>query len=167
MARGRLVDSEIQHWVEGTMPKGPKALERLHPFSRAFIALTRRLHLSPVASQVVVRDEKCNIATLVDFVFLNAKERSVVVELKTGFEGYNDVSNGRMRAEFAHLTNSPGNQHRVQLALTHAMFETTFPELGAADALLIRMTSTGAHVRSLDRRDSAAARAAMQKGINF
>jgi hypothetical protein len=167
MARGRLVDSEIQRWVEGTMPKGPKALKNLHPFSRAFIALTQRLHLTPVASQVVVRDERCNIATLVDFVFLNAKARTVVIELKCGFEGYNEVSTGRMQGEFSYLTNSPANQHRVQLALTHSMFETTFPELGVADGLLIRMTTKGAHVRSLDKREKLAARKAVRKGSSF
>ena len=183
MARGRQVDNEIQRWIQegdaqgavplkphrsvrgSKVPKGPQPL--LHPFSRAFIALTERLRLTPVASQVVVRDEQCNIATLVDAVFLNAKGRVVVVELKTGFEGYNDVSTGRMLAEFAHLSNAPANQHKVQLAFTHAMFEMTFPEFGSADALLIRMTSEGAHVRSLIERDSAAARRAMRKGSSF
>ena len=185
MARGRQVDNEIQRWVQegaaqGATPlKPPRGLERskdpkgkegtqaLHPFSRAFIALTQRLHLTPVATQVVVRNEQCNIATLVDAVFLNAKGRIVVVELKTGFEGYNDVSTGRMLAEFAYLTNAPASQHRVQLAFTKEMFEMTFPEFGDVDGLLIRMTSTGAHVRSLDQRDSAAARAAMRKGSKF
>ena len=165
LARGRLVDNEIQQWIQGTTPKGAKP--QLHPFSRAFIALTQRLRLTPVATQVVVRDERCNIATLVDAVFLNAVGRTVVIELKTGLEGYNDVSTGRMRAEFAHLTNSPANQHKVQLAFTHAMFETTFPEFGVADALLIRMTSAGAHVRSLHPRESAAARLAMQQASSF
>ena len=180
MARGRQVDNEIQRWIQegddaqGAVPlknkkiKIPKGAQPLlHPFSRAFIALTERLRLTPVASQVVVRDERCNIATLVDAVFLNAKGRVVVVELKTGFEGYNDVSTGRMLAEFAHLSNAPANQHKVQLAFTHAMFEMTFPEFGSADALLIRMTSEGAHVRSLIERDSAAARRAMRKGSSF
>jgi len=192
MARGRQVDNEIQRWIQegdvqgavplkphrsvraSKVPKGAQPLQGgtgaqplLHPFSRAFIALTERLRLTPVASQVVVRDEQCNIATLVDAVFLNAKGRVVVVELKTGFEGYNDVSTGRMLAEFAHLSNAPANQHKVQLAFTHAMFEMTFPEFGSADALLIRMTSEGAHVRSLIERDSAAARRAMRKGSSF
>jgi len=173
MARGRQVDNEIQRWIqEGDVPLKNKKHKvpfhgELHPFSRAFIALTERLRLTPVASQVVVRDERCNIATLVDAVFLNAKGRVVVVELKTGFEGYNDVSTGRMLAEFAHLSNAPANQHKVQLAFTHAMFEMTFPEFGSADALLVRMTSEGAHVRSLIERDSAAARRAMRKGSSF
>jgi hypothetical protein len=147
--------------------EGARPWPSFHPFSRAFIALTERLRLTPVATQVVVRDERCNIATLVDAIFLNPKGRVVVVELKTGFEGYNDVSTGRMHAEFAHLTNAPANQHKVQLAFTHAMFERTFPEFGSTDALLIRMTSDGAHVRSLIERDSAAARRAMQKGSSF
>jgi hypothetical protein len=188
MARGRQVDNEVQRWIQGiaqgdaqgTAPfkprqgvrasigsKGVKGAQPLHPFSRAFIALTERLRLTPVSTQVVVRDERCNIATLVDAVFLNTKGRVVLVELKTGFEGYNDVSTGRMRGEFSHLSNAPANQHKVQLAFTHAMFEMTFPEFGSADALLIRMTSEGAHVRSLLERDSSAARRAMQKGSSF
>jgi hypothetical protein len=170
MARGRLVDHEIQRWVEnskGIAVNASNITKTFHPFSRAFIALTQRLRLTPVSTQVVVRDETCNIATLVDAVFLNSSGRVVVVELKTGFEGYNDISTGRMHAEFAHLTYAPANQHSVQLAFTHAMFESTFPEFGAADALLIRMTSYGAHVRSLCPRERAAARQAMQQASSF
>jgi len=172
LARGRQVDTEIQHWVTaggGARKKSSKrtVVPALHPFSRAFIALTQRLRLTPVATQVVVRDENCNLATLVDVVFLNTDGRIVVVELKTGFEGYNHVSSGQMRAEFAHHTNAPANQHKVQLAFTHAMFEKTFPEFGSADGLLIRMTTEGAHVRSLTERDKLAARRAMRQGSSF
>jgi hypothetical protein len=158
-ARGRLVDREVQRWVQdgGGKVKNPK---KLHLFSRAFIALTHRLGLSAVGAQVIVRDEQCDIATLVDAVFVNKNGRVVVVELKTGFEGYNESHNGRMRAEFSHLTNSPANQHRVQLAFTHAMFQRTFPEFGEAGALLIRMTSSGAHVTSLGAKDKKAAQKA-------
>jgi hypothetical protein len=169
MARGRQVDTEIQHWMaRGFAKQGDKGrAPPLHPFSRAFIALVTRLRLTPVATQVVCRDESCNIATLVDAVFLNAQGRIVVVELKTGFEGYNDASNGRMRGEFRHLTNAPANQHKVQLAFTQIMFERTFPEFKQVDALLIRITSGGAHVRSLGRRELAAARAATRQAGRF
>ena len=163
MARGRLVDNEVQRWMEKGLAPSPS----LHPFSRGFIALVTRLRLTPVATQVVCRDESCNIATLVDAVFLNAQGRIVVVELKTGFDGYNDSSNGRMREDFKHLSNSPHNQHKVQLAFTQVMFEKTFPEFGVTDALLIRMTGDGAHVRSLGSREAHAARLATRQEGNF
>jgi hypothetical protein len=58
----------------------------------------------------------------VDAVFVNSKGNTVVVELKTGFEGYNETSTGKMRGVFSNLTDCLANQHKVQLALTSAMF---------------------------------------------
>ena len=163
-ARGRLVDREVQRWIQAGGGRVKKSA-KLHLFSRAFIALTRRLELTPLAAQVVVRDEKCDIGTLVDGVFLNASGRVVVVELKTGFEGYKERSTGRMLAEFSHQTNSPVNQHGVQLAFTHNMFQRTFPQLGAIDALLIRMTGDGADVRGLSELDKKAVKRARRHSL--
>ena len=98
---------------------------------------------------MVVRDEESDVATLADGVFVDKEGSTVVLELKTGFENYNDRSTGNMKGDFSFLTNCPGNQHRVQLALTAEMFEKTFPELGAVKTILVRMTSKGAHVVKL------------------
>lgn len=168
MARGRLVDNQIQKWIKHALclePSRQFKTKKLHLFARAFIELTKKLDWKPIGTQVVVRDERCNIATLVDSVFVNAKGQVVVVELKTGFDGYNDVSNGRMKDGFAYLTNAPSHQHQLQLAFTRCMFESTFPEFGQVQAMLIRMTNTGAHVRSLDPRIEKTARAIVRSGV--
>lgn len=145
MARGRLVDDQVRRWIQGKMKKS--YLKKCHPFARAFVELTENvLKLSPVGAQVVVRDEESNLATLADGVFVDRRGRTVVLELKTGFENYNDKGTGKMKGVYSFLSNCPGNQHRVQLALTAEMFEKTFPELGAVKPLLVRMTSAGAHV---------------------
>jgi hypothetical protein len=169
MSRGRRVDAEIQKWVKRQISSphaktNPKMHKKLHLFSRAFIALTHRLQLVPIGTQVVVRDEQCDIATLVDVVFVDKSGGVVVVELKTGFEGYNERSNARMKREFSSITNAPVNQHHMQLAFTHHMFEHTFPEFGSAAALLIRMTDTGAHVRSLDKHVQKIVRRVLAQG---
>jgi len=158
MARGRLVDRQVELWIRG----GKVNRKKFHPFSRAFIALTERLCLKPVGAQVVVRDESCNIATLVDAVFLDPKGRVVLVELKTGFEGYNETSTGLMHGAFSYMTNCPANQHQVQLAFTQMMFQRTFPEFGTVTALVVRMTSAGAHVRAIGSREKTAVRLAQK-----
>lgn len=148
MARGRLVDDQVRRWIQGKVEK--KNRKKFHPFARAFIELTEKvLRLSPAGAQVVVRDEESDLATLADAVFVDRKGKTVVLELKTGFENYNEKFTGNMRGGFSFLTNCPGNQHKVQLALTAEMFEKTFPELGAVKSLLVRMTSAGAHVVKL------------------
>ena len=174
MSRGRRVDVEVERWIK-SRARGPHPLrpplersvnpsrpsvtsrggtplleEPTHPLARAFVALTRRLGLVPVGAQVVVRDEQVDLATLVDGVFVDQRGRVVLVELKCGFEGYNDVGNGRMRAPFQKFTNAPKNQHQLQLAFTRCMFERTFPEFGRVDARIVRMTDRGAHVTRID-----------------
>jgi len=172
--RGNLVDHQVQAWIKGALKDAtPSTPERkaacldasLHQFSRAFIELTQRLELTPIGTQVVVQNEQCNIATLVDAVFLNTQGHIVLVELKTGFDGYNDASNGDMNADFAFLSNAPANQHQIQLAFTQCMFESTFKEFGEVHAVVIRMTDSGAHVTPLDRRIFQTTQAILQKGI--
>lgn len=165
MSRGRLVDGQIQKWIKSRNDIIKKKPPTMHLFARAFVELTKKLKLTPIGTQIVVRDERCDIATLVDSVFINSKGRVVIVELKTGFEGYNDTSNARMKGKFSYLSNAPANQHQLQLAFTRCMFEGTFPEFGEVHALLIRMTDSGAHVRSLDRRVGETAKEIVRRGM--
>ncbi len=171
MSRGRRVDAEVERWIRSRLETDPvlararesrpfsarrivararTAKERRHPFSRAFIALMNRLGLRPVGAQVVVRDEQCDLATLVDGVFVDSGGRVVLVELKCGFEGYVDASTGFLGPPFQKFTNAPKNQHQLQLAFTRCMFEKTFPEFGGVDARIVRMTERGAHVSTVD-----------------
>ena len=188
MARGRRVDVEVERWIKSRVrastgsttkkkfstrafvaassktkdPKDPN--EPTHSLARAFVALISRLRLVPVGAQVVVRDEQVDLATLVDGVFVDERGRVVLVELKCGFEGYNDTSNGRMRPPFRKFTNAPKHQHQLQLAFTRCMFERTFPEFGRVDARIVRMTDRGAHVTRIDDDLDATARRVFAAG---
>lgn len=191
MARGRRVDVEVERWIKSRVrastgsttkkkfstrafvaassktkdPKDPKdPNEPTHSLARAFVALISRLRLVPVGAQVVVRDEQVDLATLVDGVFVDERGRVVLVELKCGFEGYNDTSNGRMRPPFRKFTNAPKHQHQLQLAFTRCMFERTFPEFGRVDARIVRMTDRGAHVTRIDDDLDATARRVFAAG---
>jgi hypothetical protein len=124
----------------------------------------RRIELRPIGAQVVVRCEQCDLATLVDGVFLNAEGRVVLVELKCGFEGYVDRSTGAMRGPFCALSNAPVNQHQIQIAFTRCMFERTFPEFGKVDAIVVRMTETGAHVKAVEKKVDVVSRAIFGAG---
>lgn len=160
MARGRRVDHEIQRWIKEKTHKSSgrgrvvgRAMKKpsvMHPFSRAFIELTKKLNMRPLASQVVVRDENCDIATLVDAVFLDERDKIILVELKCGFEGYVEKSNARMRRPFSCFPNSPRYQHQLQVCFTKHMFLATFPEFQHVEALVVRMTEKGAHVSRTD-----------------
>jgi hypothetical protein len=162
MARGRLVDNEVQDWIRRQLPPAEIAItakkrskvvpppaktnSERHVFSRAFITLMHKLKLRPIGAQVVCRCAICDIATLIDAVFIDKNNCVVLVELKCGFEGYIDEFTGNMQGVFKSLTNAPKNQHQIQVAFSRCMFERTFPELGAIDALVVRMTTSGAHV---------------------
>jgi hypothetical protein len=162
MARGRLVDNEVQDWIHRqlkpaeivvaakkrskTVVTVAKTNAERHVFSRAFIALTHKLRLRPIGAQVVCRCALCDVATLIDAVFIDKNDRVVLVELKCGFEGYIDEYTGNMQGVFRSLTNAPKNQHQIQVAFSRCMFERTFPELGPVDAIVVRMTTSGAHV---------------------
>lgn len=174
MARGRVVDHEVQLWIKNAVdpdgekqkkanPMKQKKKETLHAFSRAFIELMRRMRMRPIGTQVIVRDASCDLATLVDAVFLNERNKIVLVELKCGFEGYNDTSNALLKKPFLDVPNSPRYQHQLQLSFTRQMFHGTFPELGNVDAMLVRMTHSGAHVTPVDSKIEKVVKKIMQK----
>ena len=162
-SRGRVVDNEVHDWIKnrtnfksksksnGIKRKLTKKWEDMHSFSRAFIELTRRLKLTPVGTQVVVRSKDCDLATLIDAVFLNEHNNIVLVELKCGFNGYIDTASGLMSAPFSRFKDSPKYQHQLQLGFTKQMFHKTFPEFNKVDAMVVRMTESGAYVNKINK----------------
>lgn len=162
--RGSLVDNEVQLWIKKytkskieTRPHNAVKVTKknwndMHSFSRAFIELMRRMKLKPVGTQVVVRSKACDLATLIDGVFLNEDNKIVLVELKCGFNGYVDKSNGNMKGPFSCLKNSPKFQHQLQLCFTKLMFHETFPEFKQVDAMIVRMTESGAYVHKIEKK---------------
>ena len=171
MSRGRVVDHQVKAWIKRALsreqkrknPEATKKHDKLHAFSRAFIELTRRMRLRPIGTQVVVRNDACDLATLVDAVFLDERNKVVLVELKCGFEGYLDKANARMKPPFVDVPNSPRYQHQLQLCFTRHMFRRTFPEFGQVNALIVRMTETGAHVTPIDQRIETKVKKLMEK----
>jgi hypothetical protein len=100
--------------------------------------------LRPMSTQVAVRHKTRGIGTMADLVCLDAKGAHRVIELKTGFEAYHHKHTAtKMKAPFHKQTDSPFNQHQLQLAATSVMYQQTFPQLKIGAPLLLRFHSSG------------------------
>lgn len=100
--------------------------------------------LKPVETQAPVRHPTLRLGTMADVVAVDAAGRHRVLELKTGFETYNDSSTRhRLSAPFGLHDDSPANQHQLQLAATSAMYKMSHPSRRCGAPLLLRFHSNG------------------------
>ena len=114
---GKRVDEEIEKLAKGEKVKG------LHAYSKNWLSAVIHWRWRPVGAQVMIYDEALQIATAIDCIYKDAKGRLVVIEIKTGFDGYADKSTHFMREPLAEVTNAPLNQHFLQLLVSCAILE--------------------------------------------
>lgn len=128
MRRGTKVDVEVRGVVRALAAGETwKPGRDTHPLTTKFVRALDVLGLEPVTAQTCVGDPGEGLATGVDLVAMDRKTgRLVLVELKCGFNGYNDRGTGPMRHELAGFMNSPRFQHQLQLAVTLELFVRTF-----------------------------------------
>jgi hypothetical protein len=82
---------------------------------------------TPEATQVHVKEN--GVFTWIDLVCTDRNGKLVLFELKAGFRGYYEYSNGgRLSEPLAHLSDSMHNQHQLQLAYGAKMYQICFPE---------------------------------------
>lgn len=109
-----------------------------------------QLELQPVDTQVPVGCQTLRVATAVDVVCMDKFGRHCIVEIKTGFENYYHRHTG---TPLAHIsppqTDSPANQHQLQLFVTEALFRRTFPGRRHGPAFVLRVDSFGVDVMPL------------------
>lgn len=134
--RGREVDLQIRRWIDHG-----DSVE--HPYAKKFVAWVLCKKFTPVAAQVAAGGSR--LRTFIDAILRDRDGKLFVVEIKTGFHGYHDVSSGRMQREFAFLSNAPRNQHLLQAVFSeqlHAKHSAT----RIHGSFVLRINDAGVHV---------------------
>ncbi len=110
--------------------------DKLHKYTRSLFVLLEENNLRPHASQVHVGSKSLNIATAIDLLCIDTtRPRSlVVVEIKTGYNGYLLKSTRKMKSPFDQVDNHPLNQHRLQAAVTELLFRKAYTGVGRFNA---------------------------------
>lgn len=107
---------------------------RMSPATKNFMALCHQLKLRLHASQTVVGDVQARVATAVDVTLMNMKNEPIIIENKVGYSSYLHAHTGRMQYPFRAQTNSPFNQHQVQLTATVSMYNAQYPHNPCTEA---------------------------------
>jgi len=126
--------------------KRPKQ-ERIHHRTRSILRWLVEMGYRPVAAQLPVSSTKGRVATLVDIVCYDQKtNRFILIETKSGFDDYYDTGSGcqlQGSASFLKRSDSPRNQHQLQLLATSLLFCATFKfSLTSIDAKVVRITDS-------------------------
>lgn len=129
--RGERVHTQIEvltnfgtEAVKKTKKKGHAVIDE---YTRKFLLALKCWNLRPVCSELSLYDPTVGIATKADLICLDDKNRTVLVETKTGYYASWDRACGRMRGPLAKpLSDSPRNQSLMQLLFTKRMIERTY-----------------------------------------
>lgn len=126
--RGTRVHLQLEMLTNfGTAAIKKKKKHALDEYTRKFLLALRNYKLRPVVSELTLYDPALDIATKADLICLDAQNRIVLVETKTGYYASWDRACERMRGPAAHLlSDSPRNQALMQLLFTKRMIEQTY-----------------------------------------
>lgn len=111
---GKGLDEAFDKYLMGIIPK--------HPYFKMFKELLDQKGWRPVDTQVTVGCARARVGTRVDLVCLDATDRVILLELKTGYESYLDKSSGKMLSPFQETDASPKYINLMQLFFTKWMF---------------------------------------------
>lgn len=118
-------------WTKTVVPLVVKKFAtRLSPHTRACWHTLERLHLSPVASQLVVGCHHLKRATAIDLVCIDTSSPTklfVPIEIKSGFNNYYyKCTSKRMNAPFQDQTDCVFNQHQIQLLVGSELYRRAY-----------------------------------------
>ena len=112
MEHGKLVDEQVQRWVEGY------SLQGADPCAVRIAVAIERLGLRPVACQIMVYDDIARWATAVDCLAINTDGELVVLEFKTtAYPVLYTAESIKMRSWMEEYKYSPYAHHQLQVAL--------------------------------------------------
>lgn len=95
--------------------------------ARLIFSAVRRLRLTPLATQVIVRDTKYH-ATACDLICKDNQGSIVIIEFKAINQTKMFNYCKHMKAPYQKFTDSPLNQSFVQLGTTRSFYKKTFPQ---------------------------------------
>lgn len=117
--------------------------KRRNPYLKLFLVWLKGKNYRLVDTQTPVGHPGLKIGTMVDAV-IHDGERFRPVEFKTGFESYHmKATKHPMRFPFHDQPDHPLNQHHLQLAVTTALYQYTFPQLKVGKPILLRFQTSG------------------------
>jgi len=165
--RGSLIDKQITHWANLVInAKSKRSLtaidrfvEKTHPYTKKFIYYLRANGWTPVAAQLPVGDTHRRVATALDLVVRDLKQRLILLEIKAGYNQTFDRQrwNGCVQ-RFMYL--QPESLKRwVANAKTYSMIEllwgarlyaSTFPQKPADRFYVIHLDDQGVHPYNIE-----------------
>ena len=104
-----------------------------------------RYNLKPFAAQVPVADVSLRLGSAVDFVCKDTLGRHVIIEVKTGYSSYYYKHTNKPMLHL-NITDTPANQHQLQLLLTYELFRRTFPNVAMGGASIWRVDGVGMEI---------------------
>ena len=111
LERGKRVDRELMESIQsGCLP-------RFHPYTHKILAAFSIWKYRIKDSQIMIFDLGLNIATAIDLAVYNEQNELIIVEIKTGFEGYHLKSTHFMETPLETRKNHSCNQHFLQLGM--------------------------------------------------
>lgn len=134
---GTRVDAAITRCIK--LDKAPTRQQR---GASAFFMSCRDRGMRPTAAQVAVGDASLFLGTRADVVC--KKESDVyLLEIKTGFANYLYRHTGSaLKPPLQEFTDSPNNQHHLQLALTKHMYQQTYPDIAVKGCYVVYIRDT-------------------------
>ena len=148
MKRGRVIDSQI-----GLLAKScdeESAFTRLcpapHPFTCRVRMALRRCGFLPIATQVRCADPNVSLHTYADLLCVKQSGELVIIELKTGGDGYVFCSTQLMQWELRKekVNDAVMNQYFLQAALTAELFKRQYGL--RVSSYVVRVSESGAFV---------------------
>lgn len=114
--RGTVVHQELEDFVLLDRKNFLKKHGSLHHLTHKILTfIIDTMKWQPLRSEFNIFDEGLGIGTSVDFTGTNEKGELVLVELKCGFTGYFDRSQGPMLRSLHKLSDSPHHQANLQI----------------------------------------------------
>jgi hypothetical protein len=110
--------------------------------SKSILRVLMKLGLNISGSQVRVGCQQLGIATAADLTCTDHLGRTVVIEIKLGYEHYFHLHSA-VRMHHVNETDSVYNQTQLQLFLTHELYRRTHPTVPMGNPLLIRVSGVG------------------------
>jgi|SRR6056297_2371792 len=115
---GNVVHDELCSWARSTNEKEwAEQNKTLNTFTIEIMKVLKAMKIEPLYGEWPIFDEHVPYATSIDMIGISgrAKGKLVLIEIKTGYDGYFDKGNAKMtRTPLKRVINSPQNQAFIQ-----------------------------------------------------
>jgi len=152
MDLGSVVHEEIEDYINMKAVDFRKKHPEINAYTAKVLIKLREQHLRPVSAELPIFDEKLRTATAIDMVCLNTKNgHPVLVELKTGYEGYFRLEYGKpLKRPLENFDCMPLNQARLQILFSRLIIKYRY-QIGNICSIVMHVHRTGVDIYSVPR----------------